>query len=137
MLAALDKTKGMVYLAAKSINCAPSTIYRRAEEDPRVREAIETAEGEVLDVAETKLYQAILNGEAWAICFKLKTRGKDRGYVEHQRSEVTGANGGPIEVESRQVFDHSAAVAALAARSVGYHPTSSEIQDRGDGEAVG
>ena len=52
----------------------------------------------MLDFAESKLFQKIKEGDSTAILFYLKTQGKARGYIE--RSEVTGANGGPVQVEN-------------------------------------
>jgi hypothetical protein len=49
------------------------------------------------DNAESALYSAVLGGEAWAVCFYLKTQAKDRGYVERQ--EMTGKDGGAIQQE--------------------------------------
>ena len=46
------------------------------------------------DNVESSLYSSALAGEAWAVCFFLKTQAKDRGYVE--RSEITGADGEPL-----------------------------------------
>lgn len=103
--AALEATKGMVYLAAKQLGCSHTTIYNYIERHPTVREAWEAQGGEVGDTAELKLYQAILEGQAWAVAFYLKTKGKNRGYTERQ--EVTGADGGPIEVsDARDKLAH-------------------------------
>jgi hypothetical protein len=52
---------------------------------------------EIVDYAEMGLRGAVLNKEAWAIAFSLKTLGKSRGYVERQ--EVTGKDGGAIVVD--------------------------------------
>jgi hypothetical protein len=49
------------------------------------------------DRAEIKLMQAIEDGEIAAIIFRLKTKGKKRGYVERQ--EVTGANGDKVIIQ--------------------------------------
>ena len=84
----------MVYLAARKLGCAPVTIYARAKTTQAVAQAIVDSRGEVVDIAEQKLRQAILNGEPWAIALALRTIGKERGYTERQ--EVTGAEGGPI-----------------------------------------
>jgi hypothetical protein len=67
------------------------------ERFPDVAEAVKHQKEGMLDVAEGKLYSAINKGEAWAICFFLKTQGKARKYSE--RLEVTGQDGGPIKQE--------------------------------------
>jgi hypothetical protein len=84
MIAALQETKGLVFLAAQRVGCDPDTIYNRARKSPAVAAAIRNQRGVVVDTAELKLYQAILDGQAWAIALTLKTLGKDRGYVERQ-----------------------------------------------------
>ncbi len=90
---ALTKSKGMVYLAAKALDCDPSTIHRRANTNKQIRAAIEASRGEVLDVAEVALMAAIQRQEAWAIAFALKTIGKGRGYVERVQQEVGPVGG--------------------------------------------
>jgi hypothetical protein len=77
----------MVYLAADKLNCHPDTIYKRARKEKPIADAIEHARGKMLDVAESALKCATLNGEAWAVCFTLKTIGKHRGYVERIEHE--------------------------------------------------
>ena len=44
-------------------------------------------------MAELALYKAIQDGEGWAVCFYLKTQGKQRGYIERQEIEHSGAIG--------------------------------------------
>lgn len=100
---ALQRAKGFVYIAAKLLGCAPSTIHRRKKASKKVRRACRTARGEQLDFAETKLLAAIDAGEAWAICFFLKTQGKARGYIE--RAELTGKDGGAIHVQPQLTDD--------------------------------
>lgn len=108
------KTNGMVTLAAKSLGVTPWAIWKRAKRDPKIQEAIKMAREEMIDLAESKLRIAILNGEPWAIALTLKTIGKDRGYVE--RVEQTGKDGDAIETKttlylptnSRDVIDVAA-----------------------------
>lgn len=83
---ALKETNGLVYLAAEKLNVNAATIYRYGERHEIVKDAIAHAKGKRLDTAEASLWKAILNGEAWAVCFYLKTQGKERGYIE--RSEI-------------------------------------------------
>jgi len=97
IIAALERTHGMIYLAAKELACSPHTIYRRAEKEKKVQDIINSYRGQLVDKAELKLEQAVMAGEPWAVQFSLRTIGKSRGYVERQ--EVTGADGGAIVVE--------------------------------------
>jgi hypothetical protein len=52
----------------------------------------------LLDMTEAKLFEQVNRGNITAIIFTLKTLGKSRGYIERQ--EVTGRDGGPIEVNA-------------------------------------
>ena len=130
VIAALRDTKGMVYLAAKKLGCEAQTIYNYRDRYPAVRAEMEQQDGEVDDAAEMKLYQAIIAGEPWAVQFRLRTKGKGRGYVERVQQEVSGPNGGAIQ---HQVFDHSAATAAIATRSSGYRCTLGADENDSDG----
>jgi len=94
---AVNSVNGMVYLAARKIGCNPQTIYNRMGKVPAIREAVENARGEMVDISEQKLRAAVMNGEPWAVAMVLKTLGKSRGYVERQ--EVTGADGGAVVVK--------------------------------------
>jgi hypothetical protein len=88
VIAALVKTKGLVYLAAKDLGCEPATIHNYAKRYAAVRETMVSARGEIVDVAEAKLYNAMHAGEQWAVLFTLRTQGKARGYVERVQQEV-------------------------------------------------
>ena len=104
---ALRETKGMVYLAAKRLGCEAQTIYNYRDRYPAVRAEMEQQDGEVDDAAEMKLYQAIIAGEPWAVQFRLRTKGKGRGYVERVQQEVSGPAGGPIQTEHVEKHDLS------------------------------
>ena len=98
IIATLRKTRGMVYLAEETLGCPPSTIYHRAKKSKAVAAAITHQRGIMTDAAESKLFQAIMAGESWAICFYLKTQGKDRGYIEKTIQEHQGKGGGAINL---------------------------------------
>jgi hypothetical protein len=82
VIEALNATRGMVYLAARRLQCNPQTIMNYCKKFPSVEQAKLDARGELLDVAEVKLWQAVQRDEAWAISFCLKTLGRSRGYGE-------------------------------------------------------
>lgn len=94
---ALRECKGMVYVAADRLGCSPNTIKARLAKVQYLQDVIEAESGRVDDTAELKLYERILAGDPWAIQFRLRTKGKHRGYVVRQ--EVTGADGGAIVMQ--------------------------------------
>lgn len=110
MLAALEKSYGIVTKAAKSIDLDRTTHYRWLEEDAEYRKAVEELDNVALDHSEDKLHQLIEgvwiqgkpdeDGETQvyqvppnvsAVIFHLKTRGKKRGYVEKETTAPTDA----------------------------------------------
>jgi hypothetical protein len=101
IVAAVKKRKGKLYLAAADLGITTQTLRNYARRWKEVRNAIHEAKGRMLDVAEDKLFQAIAKGEAWAICFFLKTQGKHRGYVERVEKRHGGdKTASPIKTEA-------------------------------------
>ena len=97
IIAALGESHGMIAPAARSLGCSRDTIRRYLAEQAEIAQAIADEREATTDLAENKLRDAIIRGEAWAICFYLKCIAKDRGYVE--RAELTGNNGAPVKIE--------------------------------------
>lgn len=87
---ALKEAKGMVYIAARKLKCAPNTVYSYARRYSTVQDAINEERGHFVDTCELALNRAVLAGEGWAVCFALKTLGKERGYVERHQLEHSG-----------------------------------------------
>ena len=96
VIQAIRDTKGLVSMAAERLRCEPDTVRAYAKRHPTVAAALKEERERMTDVAELSLYNQLLKGEGWAVCFYLKTQGKDRGYVE--RHELTGKDGGPVEL---------------------------------------
>ena len=101
MIRALEESKGLIAPAARALGCSRDAIRSYLEEYSAVSQAKLDQREAVTDMAENALYQAILDREAWAVCFYLKCLAKDRGYVE--RAELTGTNGAPVKI--RLVYD--------------------------------
>ena len=95
IIEALEDTKGMKTLAAKKLGCSYNTIQRYINEYPTVKEAYEKAHNLMGDAVELKLYEKAMSGDTTAMIFMLKTKFKERGYVE--RKEVTGKDGEAME----------------------------------------
>ena len=96
----LNETRGMVFLAAKKLGCSDDTIYNYAKRYKAVGDALRQQRGQFVDMAELKLWNAVNEGEAWAVQFALRTLGKERGYVERQ--EVTGKDGEAFVIEIKR-----------------------------------
>jgi hypothetical protein len=134
--AALMETFGNVALSARRLGVSREYLSRTITKTPALKVILNSAREERVDHAESALSRAVINGEAWAVCFTLKTLGKSRGYVERVQQEISGRDGQAIEIKPT-VFDHSAAVASLAARSAEHYREPGEVQNRGDGETLG
>jgi hypothetical protein len=65
------------------------TFYRWLEEDKKLREKVEEVEEALIDNVESKLLKKITDEDMTAIIFYLKTKGKNRGYVERVEQEVS------------------------------------------------
>lgn len=87
---AVKKSRGLIAVAARSLGIDRRTIYNRMEKSEAIRDAVEESRDFTTDTAEAALYKAISDGEAWAVCFYLKTQGKARGYIEKQQVEHSG-----------------------------------------------
>ena len=98
VIKAIQGSHGLLTLAAEKSGIGYRTICRYVAECPTVSDAVHESKGKMLDFAESKLYQKIAEGDNICLIFYLKCQGKERGYIE--RSEVTGANGGPVQVEN-------------------------------------
>ena len=97
VIGALKQYHGMVAIAARKLRCSRQTIYTMIQNHPTVREALDEAREHMKDVAETSLFQHIIMGDAWAVCYYLKTQGRDRGYIERQ--EITTPTDQPIVIK--------------------------------------
>ena len=100
---ALQATGGFMSLAAQRLGCSYKTVWRRVQGSAKLQAALTEICDKKQDVAEAALMKAIGSGEAWAVCFYLKCKGKARGYVERQ--ELTGKDGGPIISQEVDVPD--------------------------------
>lgn len=90
MIAALEKTLGIVTSAAKIVGIERSTHYFWMESDEVYRKAVRDLDNVVLDFVESKLHKLVEELNPTAVIFTLKTKGKQRGYIEQNDVNVTG-----------------------------------------------
>jgi hypothetical protein len=100
LINAIWAAQGKVSIVAQRLSVDASTVFVYARKYQTVREAIDGArkswDEKLLDAAEVKLYEHIMDGKPWAVKYALSTKGKDRGYTE--RKEYSGPGGLPIEL---------------------------------------
>lgn len=88
LIEAMEKSLGVVTTACKTVGCSRETFYRYCKEDGEFNEKIKEISNITLDFAESQLHKQINDGSTTATIFLLKTKGKDRGYVEKQQIEI-------------------------------------------------
>ena len=98
MIAALEKSLGIVTTACRNVQIDRSTHYRWLKEDEDYKKECDSISDIALDFAESQLHQQIKDKIPSSTIFYLKTKGKRRGYVE--RTEITGADGGELKIQS-------------------------------------
>lgn len=95
---AIQQSRGLKSFAAQMLGCSRQTVSNYCVKYPHLLDVLKEAKSMTIDMAEHKLYERMMAGDAWAVCFFLKTQAKARGYIERQ--EVTGRNGGPIATQT-------------------------------------
>lgn len=98
MLKALEESLGIVSVAASNAGIHRSTHYLWMNNDEDYKKAVEEIHNVCLDFAESKLFENIKGKRETSIIFYLKTRGKNRGYVERQELDLGGDNHFRVEV---------------------------------------
>lgn len=110
---ALRAERGMITYAARRLGYSVTSLRDRLEANPaRFKPIRDEAREAVIDLAERSLIAKLEDGDLQATTFALRTIGRKRGYAE--RTEITGADGGPVEyADARSAL--AARVAALPA----------------------
>jgi hypothetical protein len=89
---AIREARGLVSHAARRLGVTDEAMRQRLKRTPTLRQVRDEAREAMTDLAESSLYEQVIRGEGWAVCFYLKTQAKDRGYVERveEKRELTG-----------------------------------------------
>jgi hypothetical protein len=103
VLQAIKGSGSIISTIAKRLNCDWITAKRYVNKWEITRKAYEAEEETVLDMAESKLYEGIQQGNTQDAKWLLSTKGKKRGFTE--RHEVTGPDGGAIIIKYDKSFD--------------------------------
>jgi hypothetical protein len=105
VLAAIEGSGGVIQKIAEKLRCDWHTARRYINRWKKTRELFQGELNQILDLAESRLVEAVKRGEWWAIKFLLMTKGKHRGYS--LRMEHSGESGSHIQVRfvAPKLFD--------------------------------
>ena len=84
IIEALEACGGFITHAAKQLGMHHSSLLQRIQRNKRLTQKRQEIEERYLDIAESKLISKVQEKDLGAICFFLKCKGKQRGYVERQ-----------------------------------------------------
>ena len=90
LLESLEKSLGVVTTACKQVGIDRTTFYRYYKQDKTFKRQVDDLANVAKDFAESQLFKQIQDGNPTATIFYLKTKAKDRGYVERQEISHTG-----------------------------------------------
>jgi len=79
---ALIQSKGLQYIAARTLKVDAATICRRIADSPYLQGVVHEAKEHRIDLAELALNKHVEDNSLGGVCFTLKTVGKKRGYTE-------------------------------------------------------
>lgn len=88
-LKVFNQVGGNISMACRQANIKSRTTYYRWLENDEFRDAVENVNESFIDLAESQLRAAVSRGDMNAVFFLLKTKGKNRGYVERSEQSVS------------------------------------------------
>lgn len=96
--------RGNLAAIARALHVSRGTIRNRIADSPRLQKLVEDARESYVDSVESALYDNALSGNVAAQIFVMKAHpaAKRRGWSE--RHEVTGADSGPLAIQSIEVI---------------------------------
>ncbi len=99
-LEALKSTMGNITAACAAAGVNRQHFYTWRDNDPDFEQEVKNISESAIDMGETALMKQIQDGNTACIIFFLKTRGKERGYVERMEHDHRGKDGGAIQYEN-------------------------------------
>lgn len=82
------KKAGNVSATCAALDIDRNTFMAWREKFPELGQKLNEVDESLIDFSESKLLESINEGNLTAIIFHLKTKGKDRGYVERVEQRV-------------------------------------------------
>lgn len=89
---AILESGGLYTNIARVLGCEWHTAKKYVEMYEETKRAYDNENEGLLDLAESKLIENINKNDDTAIIFYLKTKGKNRGYIERQEIDIESKN---------------------------------------------
>ena len=91
LLKSLEKSLGVVTTACKQVGVDRTTFYRYYKEDKVFKKQVDDLSNVAKDFVESQLFKQIQDGVPTSTIFYLKTKAKDRGYIERREYDLSGS----------------------------------------------
>ena len=91
LLESLEKSLGVVTTACKQVGIDRTTFYRYYKEDKEFKKQVDDLSNVAKDFVESQLFKQIQDGVPTSTIFYLKTKAKDRGYIERREYDLSGS----------------------------------------------
>lgn len=91
LVEAMEKSLGVVTNACQMVGCTRDTYYRYMRDDPEFAAKIDNIKDIALDFVESQMFNEIReHRNPTLMIFYLKTKGKERGYIERSEHIIGG-----------------------------------------------
>jgi hypothetical protein len=94
----LKKAAGLLWTVCKKYDIDRKSLMKRIARSKILQETLAEIRESAIDHAEFNIFEGVKTGDRWATAQILRYFGRSRGYLEVTRTEITGQNGGPIQV---------------------------------------
>ena len=95
---ALIKYLGNMTKSAEACGVTRQYLYQYLDKYPELIDVRTEAREMLVDNVEYKSYDVAMRGDSGMLKYFLSTLGKDRGYVERQEQQITGADGNALTI---------------------------------------
>jgi hypothetical protein len=93
VLFACEASRGNITEAATRLGVVRQSLHRYLTRTPKARDAFDQWRERLVDLAESKMWEAVESGASWAISLILRTQGRGRGWSESPTVPVDRPDG--------------------------------------------
>jgi len=100
---AMQQTLGNISESCRRVGIVRQTYYNWCASDPDFKIQCNSVNEMVLDWVESELYKRIKEGNPACTIFFLKTKGKNRGYIEKVEQDITIKQNEVFEIGGKKI----------------------------------